>query len=50
MAAVVLQYGVDRFRLPAGGLYDCFIGEKSAIPHPAPGLGNTYLLCLKGSA
>ena len=32
-AAVVLQYGVDRFRLPAGGLYDCFIGEKSAIPH-----------------
>lgn len=30
---VILQNGVDRFRLSAGRLYDCFIGEKSVIPH-----------------
>ena len=30
---VMLQNGIDRLRLAAGGLHDCFIGEKSAIPH-----------------
>ena len=35
--AIVLQYGVDRFRLAAGSLYDCVIGEKLVIPHaPVP--------------
>lgn len=32
-AAVILQHGSHRFRLPADGLDDCFIGEKPVIPH-----------------
>lgn len=32
-AAVILQDCVDRFRLAAGSLYDCVIGEKPVIPH-----------------
>ena len=32
-AAVILQYSSHRFRLPAGGLDDCFIGEKPIISH-----------------
>lgn len=48
VAPVMLQHKVDRFRLAAGRLYDCFIGEKPVIP-PAPVLWNIHLLCRMGS-
>ena len=48
ISGIMGKNGVDRFRLPVGGLYACFIGEKSAhglTPPFPPAVGASQGKC-----